>query len=918
MEYTIDTLPPLIPIDVDPFQTAINNNIIPKLSETINQNIEEHPTKPSSIQYYPLSPQTPSQAPILSWDTYQRKSTQSIPTYQSPYPIESSTRIWDVLLQSNSLNESNQDPSLPYQPAWPLSRASDLYARLCLGLHLGHSSLPRILGLTNEASQITFDFAYNLGLSLSKLDSTDPYKQGLLASGLDQLGAMLRVEINSTLAVPSHQLILTRQTVLGPILDLLSKLTDLIIDSAPSSPTDQLTHLYRFADHFLQTAGSPMLQVVSSWLLDRVSTRVLVGWETWLGMIRSSDGPVQDLGWLPSKTDEDVIHLDWPNEFDELHERLWRECGIERVQVPTAVEDVGTNNMSPDAIRFKTNMISYHVLKLDRIPTFMPIEVAEKLFEAGIALRILRMSSGSVLEKSGPRPVCRLLPIETRERARWVWSAMELEGSRVALAQQARDIHIRTSAWRNHVKLPSATPILASQVKREAVRDPDEPQADLDKFFEDITRGLRCDGHSPHCASLLTDLEDRLQNFKNHHTILQAMCIPSLSVLTHETVHNPLLARASSINQSLLSFFIIDMELLDHLQILGRFLFCFDVDFSQRLSKALFDQIEQDGLIDGAPAVGVSVRLMEKARWPPGGFDLSSALRSVVLDSIPDELTTSAWHELDDRLSFATEVTDQEHIQPADSIHAFDFLFLDFKPPSGLIPLLNPEIIEHYRDVNRYLMKLLRLQSIMRRNQHLLRARLRSPEAQRSEIHGLCLLTSACQRLLDGLVSFTWDIAIEVNWRKFMEEVNQTRLQILNHEQWPAKQEEEDTNIKGYKTVEELKEMHRLMIEDIRNALFLRDRQVSFMKIFETSIFQPIIGLGKILNGLEDEEEGAVIEKLKGRQIRGLRKLINALEALSDRAADREVRIRKEGKEGFLNELVSRLDWNRFYADHSV
>lgn len=548
----------------------------------------------------------------------------------------------------------------------------------------------------------------------------------------------------------------------------------------------------------------------------------------------------------------------------------------------------------------------------------MPIEVAEKLFEAGVALRILRTSSGSMLEKLEPRPVCRLLPIEAHERARWVWSATELECARIALAQQVRDIHIRTSAWRNDVNLSSPKATFSSEVKcGVAVHKPDNSQEDLDRFFENITRGLRRDGHSPHSASLLTALEDRLRNLKSHHTFLQAMCIPSLSILTHETVHNPLLARASSINQSLLSFFIIDMELLDHLQILGRFLFCFDVDFSQRLSKALFDQTDQDGLVDGPSAVGVSVRLMEKARWPPGGFDLSSALRSVVLDSIPEELTTSAWHELDDRLSFATEVTDQDHIQPADSIHAFDFLFLDFKPPSGLIPLLTPEIIEHYRDVNRYLMKLVRLQSIMRRNQHLLRTRLRSPKTRQSENHRLRLLTSACQRLLDGLVSFTWDIAIGVNWRKFMEEVNQTRIQILKHEQWPVKQEEEEGTNKGYKTVEELKEMHRLMIEDIRNALFLRDRQVSFMKIFENSIFQPIIGLGKILNGFEEEEAEVVIDKLSRRQIGGLRKLINALEALSDRAADREVRMRKEGKEGFLNELVSRLDWNRFYADHS-
>ncbi|KAG0150371.1 hypothetical protein CROQUDRAFT_88174 [Cronartium quercuum f. sp. fusiforme G11] len=853
MEFHLPTLEPIQPLHHN--LPTLTLHAHSKQTQTVT---EFHP-----IEFYPAPDPVQAQPQILSWDTFLRPPAQPVPPYQSPYPIESSTQVWDLLLQATS----STDQHTSWKPSWPIERASALCARLYLGLNLSdEDNQPRITGLSAEASQAVFSRARQFGTNLGKIESVQG--TGLLASGLELLAVMLRVEIAAA-SERSKQLTLGRQTLLEPINALLEGLSTALVKSRTTDVDD----IYQFTDYILGSGALPILQAVASWLLDRVTVRILVGWETWLGLVRDT------------RMGRDRA---WPSEYDELYQRLWDECGIECVK----------DRHQEDVEDEKSREVRYS-LKLERVPKFMPAEVAERLFEAGIALRILRKSG--VEERWHGRPVCLLHPIRTEERSRWVWSAEELRSSQVALSKQARNIYVQTSAWRNHVELLGPVQPADSHPKSQ-IREPpwvSDRLEELEELLKRITLGFRPDGHSAHSAELISVLEDRLRHF-SPPTLLKAMEIPSLSILTQETVFKPLEARADAINDSLLSFFLVDMDLLDHLHILGNFFFCFDLCFVQRLSKALFEPSE---LHATTTVVGVSPRLMDKARWPPSGFDLSSALRTVILDSIPSTSASAALNELEDRLSFATREEDWTGAPP-ESVQAFDFLCLDFKPPPGLRPVISEELLVEYRSVNMYLMKLVRLQAIMRVVRHSLRALNKSS-------HTLAILVSASQRLLDGIVSFTWDIALGSNWRSFIDELTRTRARILERERWPVSEEEgEEEKGQGIRTVEELKGLHWAMVSEMKNNMFLRNRQRTFASTLEQAVFEPILQLGTMLSGREIDE--VVIEDLGKRQRKAVSKLVKALERLSERAADRAGTAIGAG---FLGEFVGRVDWNRFYAD---
>lgn len=198
-------------------------------------------------------------------------------------------------------------------------------------------------------TEAIFDHAHKLGDALNRLESAT--RQGLLASGLGQLAAMLRVEI--ALASARTHLTLGRQILLGPIHSLVSGLSATLA-SASSHHQDDISRVYAYTDHLFQSAALPILQAVSTWLLDRITVRVLIGWETWLGMVRSD------------ATDQ----LQWPTEFDQLYQPLWKECGLERVQERSGQDSTGSE---------ASTEIRFTVLSL-----FLPSIIVSRMIRRGV------------------------------------------------------------------------------------------------------------------------------------------------------------------------------------------------------------------------------------------------------------------------------------------------------------------------------------------------------------------------------------------------------------------------------------------------------------------------------------------------------------------------------------------------------
>jgi len=545
-------------------------------------------------------------------------------------------------------------------------------------------------------------------------------------------------------------------------------------------------------------------------------------------------------------------------------------------------------------------------------------------------------------------------------------------------------IHI--SAWRHGVKL-SQDPLVP--IRRSIPRSPTfiqsfEQALDIDDFIKAISTGLKQDGNrvgeSKQVArsreSLAETLEERLSHCQiGMSNLLHSMEIPSLDVLTELTVLESLRCRSLEIDRCLLSFFLFDLEFLDHLKILDQFMFCNDVMFNQRLTQALFSSSEDPRYIAGRRPVGVSARLLRRGTWPPGGFDLAFALRTVILDSLALDQRpasyrdSSAWIDLEDRLSFAIspgiEQDGDETAYKAESIDGFGFLMIDFKPPEALRSLLGPEVLGQYRIVNTYLMKLLRLQSMMKSNWHLIRPRrqygasgIRKSSGTRCNqyIDAVDVLATHSQRLLDGLVSYTWDIAIGTTWSSFVGRVERVKEVIRFRERWSMEEQGKDGaerfdrdigQHEGHQmieSVEQLNKIHRLTLTEIMNCLFLRPKQRSYLSLLSRSLFDTIIQFSVHLdqeyrafcsardetNEQHDEQElerkenrlMMAIERIKLQQSNGIETLLKSLDQLNQRSVDHQPRASHSHlapdpgrKIGFLQQLIVRLDFNSFFFD---
>jgi hypothetical protein len=148
---------------------------------------------------------------------------------------------------------------------------------------------------------------------------------------------------------------------------------------------------------------------------------------------------------------------------------------------------------------------------------------------------------------------------------------------------------------------------------------------------------------------------------------------PSLAILDSQCIWEPLLAYARLVSSSLLVVFFRDLELEQHLEILKSFVLFGQDAYTRRFKAALFSGPEA---ADGATLVrrrrrrpateanwgaGLGSALNDRSVWPPGGAELSIALRTVLIDSIAELRCegSSAWNDLESRLSFAVRDLDE-------------------------------------------------------------------------------------------------------------------------------------------------------------------------------------------------------------------------------------------------------------------
>lgn len=143
----------------------------------------------------------------------------------------------------------------------------------------------------------------------------------------------------------------------------------------------------------------------------------------------------------------------------------------------------------------------------------------------------------------------------------------------------------------------------------------------------------------------------------------------------------PLLVHADLISTALVTHYLDDLALLDHLDVLRAHWLGGDVSYLERVNAALFgkdaagagealglgkrartrarlglgnDDVDNDESTEQREwGIGLGIGLSERSKWPPGGAELTYALRSAIVDDERQEAINEVWEQIEDKVSYA-------------------------------------------------------------------------------------------------------------------------------------------------------------------------------------------------------------------------------------------------------------------------
>lgn len=297
---------------------------------------------------------------------------------------------------------------------------------------------------------------------------------------------------------------------------------------------------------------------------------------------------------------------------------------------------------------------------------------------------------------------------------------------------------------------------------------------------------------------------------------------PSPFQLGLEEAFHLSIAPLVSAQHRLLSFSLLQLlfqghNLISHLNLQRHFHFLANAFFSSRLATALFDSDQTSG--EGRRHTGGSTGLRLEARdtWPPA----SSELRLVLMGILSESIVGTKYQTLEDSMSFAIRDLTPDELEKCrnlDSIHALDFLRLQYRPSNDMIDsIITPEILDKYDRVFQHLLRTLRVQSA---TQSLLRQGF-DPFVKYADRK----LVLEMHHFVTTLADFYHNTAIELSWRKFEAVMQDAKAHIDNKDY--------EMTLSVVKGQAYLRALHERTLDKILHALLLKKKQLSARQILE-------------------------------------------------------------------------------------
>ncbi|KAI1107036.1 Spc97/Spc98 family protein [Jackrogersella minutella] len=611
------------------------------------------------------------------------------------------------------------------------------------------------------------------------------------------------------------QSLLQLQSLVRPVLSVLAYFRSLIV-KALDAKTDEQTLSLVFREAQSLEHSHALLSRIMCEVLSRVSRPWAQFAEKWIGA-KAEEG-------IP------LTKKDPGNRFV-------------KVEIITLVDDFGFEADEPD-----------YVLAEDRLPEFVPSEVALVMFETGKTLRLLRTHHPD-------NPLCQVDFFERNKPPPLEWHFNW--NSIMRLQEDMKDYEKRLLGSLQHWSTEAST---TSQLMGMTKKTLDEVYT-LQLFGHEeaqLEGQLLASIAALNKPLVISSEEDNLSKlldsklFEGGSTVEEAISkfSPHWSLIPYHSFGPLVAAQARVINREYMKLLFSAHQLRDHFSLQKQFHLLGNGVFCSRVSHALFDPNldtaeRQAGVALSGGVMGL--RLSGRKNWPPASSELRLALMGVLAESyLPlSSKTTPAedTHDLPGDISFAVRDLSAEEIDKCldpGSLEALDFLRLSYKPPAPLAPIFSPVILFKYDKIFKLLLRMLRMIYVI---EQLFQDTLTRTSHWHDVDNSSLRFRIEAQHFVTSISAYFFDTGIEMPWRRFTLWLEEVETSLTNSEFDPEVRVLSPDEVRGE---------HERMLDHIMHTLLLRRRQQPVMKLLE-DIFTLILKFSKIsrLKALGDRKSEA-------------------------------------------------------------
>ncbi|KAI3402140.1 hypothetical protein diail_69 [Diaporthe ilicicola] len=554
----------------------------------------------------------------------------------------------------------------------------------------------------------------------------------------------------------------------------------------------------------------------------------------------------------------------------------------------------------------------------ENMPTFVPSDVAEAIFETGRSLRFLQ-------EEHPQHPLASIGVVNsvTVPRLEWQYDWDSITRIEQKALEYQRAVLELLQYRRGHSE------DLVQHLQNDVVVRDDRPlqvfgkdERDLEQTVLASIANLDRPIEKKETWNQLSEiLREHLFDDRRKQESTDADFSPHWSLLPLLSFGPMVYAQARLVDRECLRLLFSEHGLRQHLGLQRAFQLLGNGMFSSRLTNALFnpdmDTTERRSGISRS-GVTMGLRLSSRDNWPPASSELRLALMGLLTESYELERgaernrgpESNGRHDgLPGDLSFAIrDLTPEEMERCMDqgSLEALDFLRMSYKPPQTLTPVITPASLVKYDRIFKLMLRVLRMLFVVDQlfRDTILRA------SYGAALDDVCAsFRVEAHHFVTNVARYFFDTGIDRPWRRFTMWLDKIEKGLQDNGLV------EDSTIVSPKR---LGEEHERTLDDMAQALLLRKRQQPVLKLLE-GIFTQILRFAKQsrLHTPSDYESGE-IKKLYKAFREKIEVFVTVCRGMSEKAGSRKDRDSGRSEENSIAMLVLVLDMSNYYTKRYV